>query len=239
MLAHVAPLLRLKTHGEAVTPHIPRTNDPVLRFRTCPIWRFPPGYVRELSYVEDRYDTEIGSGEDEDEPEGEEEDEEDFDEGMEDGYIISDVRSGSGVIVSQANKRVGKYKDKDEALDAIDERMEKEKFLSKHLLRQRARQHGPHRRERQDHRVEGVVKKKMRRHRYQRAWRTTRMGAASFIFRKTSKRQRASVSRNSKKSSVRPPILDVQCAKLQDRFKPLEACGCAPAENSQVFLGAS
>jgi hypothetical protein len=113
------------------------SDDPMVRAGAYAAWAAHYGWeefdpyplVLDKKAVEDRYDTEIGSGEDEDEPEGEEqEDEEDFDEGMEDGYIISDVRSGSGVIVTQANKRVGKYKDKDEALDAIDERMEKEKF---------------------------------------------------------------------------------------------------------------
>lgn len=74
--------------------------------------------VLDKHEVESRYEKE---GEEE-----EEEEEIDFDEGMEDGYIISD--KGRGVIVTQANKRVGAYADKDEAIKAINKHMERENF---------------------------------------------------------------------------------------------------------------
>jgi hypothetical protein len=112
------------------------SDDPMVRAGAYEAWAAHYGWeeldpyplVLDKKAVEDRYDTEIGSGEDEDEPEGEEEDEDLFsDEDMAESYVISDARRG-GYDVSIDSEKIGHYANKDEALDAIDERMEKEKF---------------------------------------------------------------------------------------------------------------
>jgi hypothetical protein len=71
--------------------------------------------------------------ENEDDEEGDEEDSEPdddafSDEEMQSGYVISDARRG-GYDVVHEHKHVGHYKDMDEALDAIDEEMERSKFF--------------------------------------------------------------------------------------------------------------
>jgi site-specific DNA-cytosine methylase len=90
--------------------------------------------VLDKRTVEERYDTEIEPYDEDEEDEEDENDDPFSDEEFNEGYIISNkvsgaLGSGRGVVVTQANKRVGVYEDKEEAMKAINKRMEKEGFF--------------------------------------------------------------------------------------------------------------
>ena len=68
------------------------------------------------------------AGEDEEEEKEEGDDEAFSDEAMREGYVIQDARRG-GYDVGHEGKIIGHYEDKDEALEAINARMERDKFF--------------------------------------------------------------------------------------------------------------
>jgi hypothetical protein len=110
------------------------SDDPMVRAGAYIDWAGHYGWenfdesplVLDKEAIEDRYDTEMGEGG----GEGETEEDADLfsDEDMAESYVITDARRG-GYDVRQGGKSVGHFKDKDEALEAIDERMEKENFF--------------------------------------------------------------------------------------------------------------
>jgi len=112
------------------------SNDPNDRAWAYECWAATYGWdsfddaplVLDKSSVEDRYDTEIGSGEDEEDEEEEEEEEEFSDEEMAEGYVLSDGRNG-GYDVKHEGKSIGHFVDKDEASHAINKHMKKANFF--------------------------------------------------------------------------------------------------------------